>query len=138
MKQLLLKKIGNHKDRVQFIEHVSLFEIPGYLAQAGVCAIPSIWDNFPNVCLEAMASGRGIVAGRNGGMVDMLLPVNGSFLVDPHQVHEIASAIIYLLKNERERLNYGRACRVRAVEYYSGTLIEELVQLYKKLGERRL
>jgi glycosyltransferase involved in cell wall biosynthesis len=138
MKQFLMEEIGACINHVQFIEQVSLFDIPGYLSQADICVFPSIWENFPNVCLEAMASGRGIVASKNGGMVDMLSPVDESFLVDPQDANEIATAIIYLLKNKTERINYGRECRVRAVSYYSGSLVEELINLYQELAERRL
>jgi glycosyltransferase involved in cell wall biosynthesis len=133
MKELMMEQIGAYKKQVQFLEKVDLFEIPKYLSQASICVIPSLWDNFPNVCLEAMASARGIVASKNGGMSEMLSSINGKFLVDPHNVKEISSAITFLLKNDQERISYARDCRRKVIEYYSDKLVDELIHLYQNL-----
>ena len=34
--------------------------------------VPSIWDNFPNTCMEAMGIGQLVVASRAGGQAEML------------------------------------------------------------------
>jgi glycosyltransferase involved in cell wall biosynthesis len=40
--------------------------------RAAVVVIPSLWENFPYACLEAMASGQIVVASEHGGMAEML------------------------------------------------------------------
>jgi glycogen synthase len=47
-------------------------EVLGFLAQAGAAAVPSRWENFPNVCVEAMRTGLPVIATRLGGMVELL------------------------------------------------------------------
>lgn len=43
-----------------------------YLKQARIVVIPSRWENFPNVGIEAMGSGLPVLASRTGGLVEMV------------------------------------------------------------------
>jgi glycosyltransferase involved in cell wall biosynthesis len=113
---------------------VSLFKIPEYLAQAGICIFPSLWENFPNVCLEAMSAGRAVIGSKNGGMHDMLSSINNNWLIDPNKVTDIAEAIIYLLENDNERMVYGERCRDKILQFYSRQLVEEIIPFYKSLA----
>lgn len=42
------------------------------LDRARAVVVPSLWENFPYSCLEAMERGRPVLATPNGGMVEML------------------------------------------------------------------
>jgi glycosyltransferase involved in cell wall biosynthesis len=52
--------------------------VRGVSASGGVCCFPSLWENFPNVCLEAMALGAPVVGSDAGGMNEIIKDgVNG-------------------------------------------------------------
>ncbi len=50
------------KEFVKFIPRVPLTDLPGYYRSADICVIPSVYDNSPYTCLEAMSCGRPVVA----------------------------------------------------------------------------
>ncbi len=47
-------------------------ELATAIAQATVCCFPSRWENFPNVCLEAMSAGSLVVGSDAGGMAEII------------------------------------------------------------------
>ena len=137
MKDVLLRNLKGHESHIEFIDQVSLPEVYRLLEQTKVCVFPSLWENFPNVCLEAMAAGKGIVASRSGGMKEMLEPVNGGVLINPHNVAELADAITTLLLDDTKRNAMGERSRKRVVDYYAQALPEQLITLYKSFTRER-
>ena len=136
MKQAMLKEIGSFSANVSFINHVPLPEVPDVLTKAAIAVFPSLWENFPNVCLEAMSAGLGIVASCKGGMKDMLEDTGYSTLIDPHNVSAISDCIIQLLNNPSERIKAGQKNRDKASSYYGDRLITELINMYRSFCKR--
>ncbi|MCB9477609.1 MAG: glycosyltransferase [Deltaproteobacteria bacterium] len=80
--------------RVRFVGKVDRAVLATHLAEARFCVFPSRFENFPNVCLEAMAAGRAVIAGRRSGMVDML--ADDGVYVDPDDAEGLAAKILTL------------------------------------------
>lgn len=115
---------------IQFFPQVPKEKIPQILAQTDLCVFPSYWELFGYVCTEAMAAGRGIVAGREGGMKDMLEDINGGVLVDPMSVKEIADGILFLLNNPAERFLMAARSREKVINYYARDVAEMMERYY--------
>lgn len=131
MKKVMLKEIGSAASNTRFIDHLPLAEVPSVYAQAGICVFPSLWENFPNVCLEAMSAARPVVASREGGMVDMLEDIHGGIFIDPHSPQSIAQGIIDLLKDKTFRRKAGQGNREKATAYYGSQLPLDLIERYR-------
>jgi glycosyltransferase involved in cell wall biosynthesis len=129
----MLRALGSATRSVEFIDAVPLEEVPRMLERASVAVFPSLWENFPNVCLEAMASGRAIVASKEGGMVDMLSPSQGGVFIDPNDPQEIANALIELFNHPDRIRQMGERNRHWATQYYGKELVRELFDTYRKL-----
>jgi glycosyltransferase involved in cell wall biosynthesis len=67
-------------------------EVPRYLAEARVLCQPSLIEPFGQALLEAMASGRSVVATRVGGPPEFVPPEAG-VLVDPLDTSALAEAM---------------------------------------------
>lgn len=127
MRAYIEQQLRPYLNRVQFLE-VQPEDIPGVLAQTDVCVYPSLWENFPNVCLEAMSAGRAVVGSLQGGMKDMLEMPRAGLLVQPTKAPEIAAAVIELLGSRTLREELGTAARAKVLTAYSSATIGALVE----------
>jgi len=66
--------------------------IPHYLA-CDLVVIPSHYDGFPNVLIEAAALGKPFIASRTGGMRDLLTDGENAFLFEPGDEQGCVAAI---------------------------------------------
>lgn len=67
-------------------------EIPVWMAASDVLCLPSRREGCPNVVLEALASGRPVVAARVGAVPDLITERNG-IIVSPEDPDALAAAI---------------------------------------------
>jgi glycosyltransferase involved in cell wall biosynthesis len=79
-------------ERVTVTGRVPHDEIPGHIARADVVAQPSLIEPFGQSLLEALASGRSVVATRIGGPPEFVTAEAG-VLVDPLDEEAIADAL---------------------------------------------
>src|SRR5205814_5838002 len=81
-------------DRLILLENLRHTQLYPVIDGAHLVALPSLMDNLPNSCLEAMALGK-VVVGTNGTSFDELITdgVNG-FLVDPNRPDALADKLI--------------------------------------------
>ena len=80
------------RERVRLLGRVPHDEIPRLLADSHVLCQPSLIEPLGQALLEAMASGRSVVATRMGGPPEFVPPEAG-VLVDPLDVDAIAAAM---------------------------------------------
>ncbi len=83
---------------VENLPHSSLYPI---INEARLVVLPSLKDNFPNACLEAMGLGK-VVIGTTGATLDELISdgVNG-FLVPPDNPQALADKMIEAWTDQR-------------------------------------
>lgn len=130
MKVFLKRELKGYENNVEFIDHSTPEEINHYLSETDICVFPSIWENFPNVCLEAMSAGRAIIASKNGGMNDMLTNPIAGILVDPKSEKSIADSIIQLMQNSSLRYQLGANARESVLLKYNADRIGKLTEKY--------
>jgi len=136
--QYLEKILHRYRYALEFTGAVSLQQIPTVLAATDICVFPSRWENFPNVCLEAMAAGRGVVGSRAGGMEEMLDGGRVGKLISPYAPEEIAEAVIDLLRHPQKRMRLGQAARDRVLTEYNQERIGAFQEAsYKRAIARR-
>ncbi|HEY5997718.1 MAG TPA: glycosyltransferase family 4 protein [bacterium] len=118
----LARKLGV-EDRVRFIGAVADADLPRVYNLATVFVMPSRFisrkatiEGFGLVYLEAGASGLPIVAGRSGGVTDVVRHAENGLLVDPDSPAQIAEAVGFLLEHPEEARRMGERGRAQALE----------------------
>ncbi len=122
-RELMQSLLGRHAARCEFLGYVSPADLPRLLGDADLCVQPSLFDNFPNACLEAMSAARPIVATRSGGMEDMLAPTDAGLLVPPGDARQLAHALLTLIENPELRADLARRARERVLAAYAPEVI---------------
>ncbi|MEX0325151.1 MAG: glycosyltransferase, partial [Puniceicoccaceae bacterium] len=108
------------------------------MSQAAAIVIPSLWENFPNTCIEAMSLGKVVVASEQGGQAEMVGPDGTCGLTFSH--HEQGSLEKTLLKAlamkgpERESMGHAAAERIESLCSLSSVLPARL-QHFKEVVE---
>jgi D-inositol-3-phosphate glycosyltransferase len=74
--------------------------LPLYYTAADVCVIPSHYEPFGLVAIEAMACGVPVVASNVGGLKFTIIPEETGLLVEPKDVEAFASSIHRILLDE--------------------------------------
>jgi len=108
--------------------------IPKYFAIADVFVLPSITEGLPLTLLQAMSSGRAIVASAIPQNMEVAKQGDEIIFVDPHNVEEMSSAIAQLLGDEDKRKKLGEKARRTALRYFEWKRIaEKTLQLYENM-----
>jgi glycosyltransferase involved in cell wall biosynthesis len=106
-------------------------QIVPHLEGAAVCVIPSLFDNFPYTCLEAMSFGKAIVSSDQGGMVEMLEGGRCGRLFTPPHSSLLAEHIVNLLRKPELALELGQKAQQRFAEnYQTDTVLEQTLNYY--------
>lgn len=103
---------------------------------ARVCVFPSLFENFPNVCLEAMALGRPVVGSTNSGMAEMIEHGVSGILARGGDAADLAAKVGSLWNApSAERRAMGDAARRRILAAYHPDVVAEQ---WEALAERAI
>jgi glycosyltransferase involved in cell wall biosynthesis len=113
-------------------------DVPALMHAMDVFAMPSIWEGFGLVLLEAMAAGRPIVASRVATIPEVVLDGETGLLVPAGDPLALADALARLAADPDLASQFGEAGRERVRRQFS---IEKMVGdtelLYRELLEER-
>jgi glycosyltransferase involved in cell wall biosynthesis len=121
--EALINRLGLD-DRVDLFGRVTHDELPGLIAASQVVVVPSVVDSagdrdgLPNVVLEAMASGRPIVASDVAAISTAVEHGRTGLLVPPSNPAALAGALDALAANQGVREAFGVAGRTRAEQLF--------------------
>lgn len=126
MRGFLQKRVAKKwQSHFLFEPRRSRSELISAIRAATVCAFPSHWENFPNVCLEAMATGATVVGSDQGGMAEVIEDGVTGLLCRGGDVDSLASALERALGDHALRARIAPAAKQRVAEYCSPARVSE-------------
>ena len=121
------------QDLVAFLGKRSQDTLPYYYSAAEVVVVPSFYESFGMVALEAMACGTPVVASQVGGLAYLVQDGVTGYTVPVDDPQALADRLMQLLSNPALRSRLAQ----QAVQYARGYAWEEiaqkLLQVYKDL-----
>jgi len=119
--------------RVSFLGSVDHDRLPLFYNAADLCVVPSYYESFGLVALEAMACGTPVVASRVGGLTTTVRDGETGYLIPWHYPQPFAERMALLLSDEELRQSFGRTAR-EAVKGFGWSNIADAVEsIYREL-----
>ena len=107
-----------------------------YYRAMDVMVLPSWREGFPNVVLEAAATGIPVVTTISTGSRDSVVPEVTGLLIPPGYPEAISEAVLKLLRNPERRRRMGQAARAWVLENFANECVLGLITaLYKSMLE---
>lgn len=118
-------------DSVRFIGALSRQEVAEQMKLCDCFVLPSRYETFGVVYIEAFACGKPVIAGKNGGPDEFVKPFNG--LLIPTQSTQALTEAMQAMIEQRECYDANQI-RDYVVESFSETaIVNQLMHLYKSI-----
>ncbi len=123
---------------VRFMGRLRASAVARAYRDASVCVVPSLWENFPNTCIEAMTHARSVVVSETGGMAEMIGETRAGRVFCSGDPDSLAEALVVQLQAGPERwASDGRVARSRIAELCDPARVAAArVALYQETVER--
>jgi hypothetical protein len=123
-------------DRFTFENSRPREQLASAINHARVCCFPSLWENFPNVCMEAMAQRAVVVGSSDGGMSQMIEHGRTGFLAPGGDVGALARELERALAlSDEQRSAMGEAARASILSLCDPTSV--IAQTQELLSKAR-
>ena len=111
-------------------------EVADMLAKASIFAFPSYKEGMPRAVLEAMSTGKAVVASDIPGMDEIIENGINGVLVQPRDANALGDAIIALLNDKKLREELGRNARQTILKSFTWkNHLTQLEKIYDKAIE---
>lgn len=109
--------------------------LPDYYAAATVCAVPSRYESFGLVAVEAMACGLPVVASRAGGLKFTVEEEVSGLLVPLGDAGALADGLDRVIRDRDLRASLQVGARQAAIRFSWQTIGPAMLNLYERLAE---
>ena len=133
--EMLIKNL-ELKNQVEFKGWIPHEIIPEYMAASDIFILPSLTEGFPNVCLEAMASGLPIITTKIDGMSEIIEDGKNGYLVSPKNPFQIAERLKDLIHNKNLRKKFAKENKLKVKEYEFNSIVNDIETVYLDIFHR--
>ena len=120
-------------DTVAFLGAKDQDILPYYYAAAEMVIMPSHYESFGMVALEAMAMGTPVIASEVGGLAFLVRDNENGFHVPSRDPEALADRIYCLLTDDVCRERLGRQARYYALQYDWEIIVGRLVRVFEEV-----
>lgn len=125
------------QDLVTFLGKRDQDTLPYYYSAAEIVVVPSFYESFGMVALEAMACGTPVVASQVGGLAFLVQDGMTGYSVPVDDPQSLADRLVTLLKDERLRQQMGQHAVEIAQKYAWQIIAQRLLAVYQEVLQMR-
>jgi|GEM_PF-176822 len=116
---------------------VGLEQKKQYLEKADVMVIPSLFESFGIVVLEAYANNIPVVASNTRGLADLVVEGENGTKVEASNIDQIVTAIKQYINNPRIIQTQGERNFIKSKQFDLSIIGKQLIDIYEKSTFRR-
>lgn len=120
---------------IKFMGILSHKDVIDCMLDSDIFILPSLSEGFPNVIIEAMATGLPIIATNIGGIPEVVKHMKNGLLVEPKSSVEIAAKAISLLTNEDLRKKISDNNKLEAQKFSVKDIVLDLNEIYIQIAK---
>jgi glycosyltransferase involved in cell wall biosynthesis len=110
--------------------------IEAYFSACDIFILPTHYEPFGLVALEAMAAGKPVIITKYAGASELINDnINGVLLNDPNEITELKTKINDLISSKNKREEIGREAITTAKEYTWDKISKLTYESYKDIGQ---
>lgn len=106
------------QDRARFVGHLRGKVLATFYRAADMVVVPSLYEPFGMVALEAMVCGTPVIASQTGGLREIMANGDCALPAPPNDATTLARAILHLLHNPERGAQLAQRGREVATERY--------------------
>ncbi|MEM2956635.1 MAG: glycosyltransferase family 4 protein [Candidatus Pacearchaeota archaeon] len=123
-------KENNLQEKIKICGEVTYEKIPQIYEENDIVVFPSlIGEAFGRVALEAMASGKIVIASKIGGVVDIIENGKDGFLIEP-QSSELKNLLERLIVDKNLREKISKNARKFSTKYSERNVTTKMIRVY--------
>jgi len=123
-----------YKDHVQFRGYVTDDELKEWYNRCDIFVVPSRYESFGLIYIEAMAYGKPVIACNAGGIPEVVSDGRTGFLVSPGDHTSLSTRIVELLTDDSLRHSMGEIALADVHERFAcEKMVEKTLNYYKKV-----
>jgi len=126
------------RDRVIVLDAMRHDKLYPIIENADVVAIPSLIDNLPNTCLEAMALGRVVVATTGTCFEQLIVDGKSGILVEPDHTESLSEGLARAWElSQKQREEIGSNAMARIKQLSPDIKVPELIEYFESLNKKK-
>lgn len=127
-------KLDIPKENYTYLGYVEEEKKPYLYALSDIFVLPSLYENCPLSILEAMASGKAVIATSVGGIPEIVKHEENGLLIQPRSDEDISNAVIKLVENESLRIRLGiNAKHTVEKNFTSKSMTAQTIRYYQEV-----
>jgi D-inositol-3-phosphate glycosyltransferase len=117
--------------RVDFLGKQSQSRLPYYYSAADILVMPSYYESFGMVALEAMACGTPVIAAETGGLIFLVKDGETGFHIPTGNYQALAEKMRILVEDDALRTKMGKQAADHAKHYSWPIIASEVIDFFK-------
>jgi len=132
LKEIIQDILKNYRDRLIFIDNILHNSLYPVIERSKFVILPSLWDNLPFACMEAMSLGKVVIATTGSGFSEIIDDGINGVLCTPDDPDALSRSIIKCL-DRKDLDNMGRMAALKLNNDYNEKIAVQVIDFYKNI-----